>query len=500
MLTIGDQVAAWAEDMLGWGRGDPLRLTSDQVQFLLAFYATDDTGTRFRNTRGVYCRSKGYGKSPLGAIVCAAEAHGPVVPDGLDASGYAVGRPREHAEVLMFATEEGQASNTYAPYCDLVSGGALQSEIGLDVGFTRTRGSDGSVVMPLSAGATSKDGRRTDFATFEETHLCFSPQLRDLIATIRRNLAKRNGRSVELTTAWRPGERSVAEMSHDLYRAVVEGRVRDDVGLLFDHREGPQPADWENDDEVMACLAAAYEGCPWVDLDRLLMEVRDPTVDRADIERYYLNRIVAASDAYVDPAVWRSLGGATAPAKGEAVALGFDGSWSDDATALVAVGIESGVVHLVGLWEAMPGERDWVVDQREVDNAITVAFERWQVEMFYADPPRWQDWVAAWQDRWGDRVRPWYTSRERQMHASLERLRDAIATGSISHTGNDALARHLGNATKRTTRSGYWIQKPPGRPSAKIDAAMALALAWEARADVLARGWSRRRSGKLVAY
>jgi len=500
MHTIGDQVAAWAEDMLGWGRGDPLVLTEDQVKFLLAFYAVDDTGQRFLRTRGVYCRPKGYGKSPLGAIVCAAEAHGPVVPDGFDAKGFAVGRPRERAEVLMFATEEGQASNTYGPYCDLVVGGALQADAGLDVGFTRTRGRDGSMVMPLSAGATSKDGRRTDFATFEETHLCFSPQLRDLIATIRRNLAKRNGRSVELTTAWRPGERSVAELSHELHVAVVEKRVPD-VGLWFDHQEGPEPHDWDNDDEVLACLATAYEGCPWVDLDRLLMEVRDPTVDRADIERYYLNRIVARSDAYVDPAAWRALGGASVPSDGEAVALGFDGSWTDDATALVAVGIESGVAHLIGCWEAPPGARDWVVDQREVDQAVDAAFDRWQVEMFYPDPPRWQDWVAAWQDRYGDRVRPWYTARERAMHAALERLRDAIATGSVTHTGNDILARHLGNATKRQTRSGgYWIQKPPGRPSAKIDAAMALALAWEARADVLAKGWSRRRSGKLVAY
>jgi phage terminase large subunit-like protein len=500
VATIGDQCCDWAEANLAWGVGDPLVLTDDQVRFLLAFYAVSDDGKRFTNHRGVYCRPKGYGKSPLGAVVCAVEAHGPAIPDGLDASGLAVGKPRQRAEVLMLATEEGQASNTYAPYCDLVTGGSLQGDLGLDVGLTRTRSRDGAMVMPLSAGATSKDGRRTDFASFEETHLCSSPQLRELIATIRRNLAKRNGRSIELTTAWRPGEQSVAELSHLVHVAITEGRQRTDTGLLFSHQEGPQPLDWDDDDEVSRCLAIAYAGCPWVDLQRLLVEVRDPTVDRADVERYYLNRIVAASDAYVSPAAWAALGTGVAPAKGEPVVLGFDGSWTDDATAIVAIGMESGTASLIGLWEMVPGQRDWQVDQREVDATMTEAFDTYQVEMLYADPPRWQDWVAAWQDRWGDRVRPWGTNRPRQMHAALERLRDAVATKAVTHDGNPALARHVGNAVKKPARETYQVQKPPGRPSAKIDACVALVIAWEARADVIAKGWSRRRSGKLVAF
>ena len=498
MLTIGDEVAHWAQSNLAWGMGDPLVLTQDQINFLLRFYATDDAGRRLSRTRAVYCRPKGAGKSPLGAIIGAAEAFGPVVPAGLDASGMAVGQPRGKGEVLMLATEEGQASNTYGPFCDLVVGGSLQGDLGLDVGLTRTLARDGTVVMPLSAGSTSKDGRRTDFATFEETHLCVSPQLRELIAVIRRNVAKRSGRSLELTTAWQPGQRSVAELSFEYATAVAEGRLPDQ-GLLFDHREGPEPADWDDDEQVIACLAEAYRGCPWIDVDRLLIEVRDPTVDRAEIERYFLNRIVAASDAFIDPRLWTSLAPSTPPAPGEAVAMGFDGSWTDDATALVVVGIESGVVHLEIIEEAPPAVRGWEVDQRRIDTAVSAAFERYDVRLLYADPPRWQDWVAAWQDRYGDRVRPWHTWRERQMHECLERLHDAISTATIGHDGSEALTRHLGNATRRATRSGYILQKPPGRPSAKIDAAMALALAWEARGDVLAKGF-RKRSGRLVAF
>src|SRR5215467_829337 len=173
MFTIGDEAAAWAEDNLAWGPRDPLRLTEDQVRFLLAFYATDDTGHRLTRTRGVYCRPKGAGKSPLGAIIGAVEAYGPCIPDGIDSHGYVVGKPRGKGEILMLATEEGQASNTYGPFCDLVTGGPLQGDLGLDVGLTRTLCTrNGTIVMPQSAGSVSKDGRRTDFVTFEETHLC----------------------------------------------------------------------------------------------------------------------------------------------------------------------------------------------------------------------------------------------------------------------------------------------------------------------------------------
>jgi phage terminase large subunit-like protein len=491
MLTLGADVILWAESMLAWPGAEPLRLTADQMRFLLKWYEVDELGRRIRRTRGVYSRPKGAGKSPLGAIVSAAEAWGPVIPDGLDAAGRPVGKPREAAEVLVFATEEGQAGNVYGPLCDLLINGRALEEYRLDVGLGRILDDKGASIYPMSAAASSKDGRRTDFALLDETHLMWKLNLRELTNIIRRNLAKRGGRSLEVTTAWRPGQRSVAEQSWEFAQAVKEGRIPDQ-GLLFDMRTAPAPADWDNDDELRACLSVAYEDCTeWVDLDRLVSEARDPSVSRADVERYFLNRIVASDDAFVPPEMWERCRTGIRPALGESITLGFDGSMTNDATALVGVSIESGVAFLVGLWECPPDAKDWEVDQREVDATIGHVFRDFSVERFYADPFRWQDWLAAWQDRHGDVVRAWYTHRERQMFDALNRLRDAISGGLVAHCGEDALTRHVNNATRHVTRAGWTISKPPGMPKAKIDACVALCLAWEARADVMAKGWSK---------
>jgi hypothetical protein len=68
------------------------------------------------------------------------------------------------------------------------------------------------------------------------------------------------------------------------------------------------------------------------------------------------------------------------------VVLGFDGSYSGDATAIVAVEIGD-VPHLdvVQLWES-PGVQVPIVD---VEDALREACKRWRVQTIVADPFRW---------------------------------------------------------------------------------------------------------------
>jgi hypothetical protein len=72
--------------------------------------------------------------------------------------------------------------------------------------------------------------------------------------------------------------------------------------------------------------------------------------------------------------------------EGADVVLGFDGSYSGDATAIVAVQIGD-VPHLdvVRLWEH-PGSQVPIVD---VEDALREACKRWRVQTIVADPFRW---------------------------------------------------------------------------------------------------------------
>src|SRR6185437_11680119 len=114
-----------------------------------------------------------------------------------------------------------------------------------------------------------------------------------LAATIRRNLAKVGGSSIETPNAYVPGENSVAERSFETWRRQQEGRTRGNPGVLFDHREAPAETDPTERESLLAGLAVAYGEAAdvnggWVELDRLVEEYWDPDTDPQDARRYYL--------------------------------------------------------------------------------------------------------------------------------------------------------------------------------------------------------------------
>lgn len=345
--TLGPLVVEWIEANLCHGPGDvqgqPLVLDDEQVRFLMRAYAIDGRGRRLVR-RAVYSRPKGRAKSELAAAVCCAEALGPVRFAGWDDEGYPIGRPVTSPIVLCVATEEGQADNTYAAVHYMLSEGAIAGTPGLDVGLTRTFIPGGGVIRAVTAKASSKDGGKETFVNFDEPHLYVTPELHRLVATIRRNLAKRRAAepwSLETTTMYAPGEESVAEHSHRYAQAIAAGAVRD-PGFLFDHREGPDPDsfDFDDDDQLRAALVEAYgEAAEWMDMERLIAEARDPQTHRSDFTRYFLNR-PAANEAqrFIALDVWDALAEPSAAsmldliAEGRLVDLGADGSRTHDTT------------------------------------------------------------------------------------------------------------------------------------------------------------------------
>ncbi len=107
--------------------------------------------------------------------------------------------------------------------------------------------------------------------------------------------------------------------------------------------------------------------------------------------RYRLGQWVTLDGAWLPDGAWS----ACAPRlraieDGADIVLGFDGSFSGDCTALVAVTVaDRPHVHLVRLWEAPEGARDWRVPIVEVEDAIRAACRRWRVLEVAADPYRW---------------------------------------------------------------------------------------------------------------
>jgi hypothetical protein len=308
--------------------------------------------------------------------------------------------------------------------------------------------------------------------------------------------------SLEITTSPAPGEGSVAEDTMEYAKAVFEGRASDSRFFFF-HRQATDGAhDLETPAGVRdAVLEASGPVAGWSDIDGIADQWKDPTADRAYLQRVWLNQPVRAAERAFDVVRWDELAkvGHVIPLKA-VVTLGFDGAKYHDATALVATDILRGFQALIGCWEKPfvdeKAGRPWQVPEADVAQVLDAAFQRWNVWRLYADPPYWETTVAGWAGKYGEeRVVSWSTSRTRKMAECLRGYTNAQKDGHLSHDGNPIFRRHLGNSFRKATpfvdENGermWTIQKERSGSPNKIDVAMAGALSWEARRDALIEG------------
>jgi hypothetical protein len=519
--TLGWEVIAWMEWALAApDRADyePFRLTQEQAQFVLNFYALEARSGQRRYRRGMLSRPKGWGKSPLLSGIAAAEALGPVVPAGWDAKGQPVGKPWVEVRtplVQVCAVSEDQTANCWSPLLEMLRDGpATDLFVGLDPMETFINLPRGRVEY-VTSSPTSREGNRPVFAVLDQTESwVVSNGGTKMAATVRRNLGKTGGHSIEAPNAFVPGEGSVAESSMEYARRIAEGHARDD-GLLVDHREAPPATDFSDPDSLRAGLVHAYgdsamEAGGWVDLDRIMAEVWDPDTDPQDARRYYGNQVTHATDSWLSEpellAVARTDVGVRLQ---DQVVLGFDGSRqrSDavtDATALIGCRVSDGHLFTVQVWEPPPGAagKGWRVPTGEVDLMVHEAFRKWRVVGMFCDPAKWDTWVASWEARYSTRLRVkasqshpmewWMTGgRTGLIVRALDEFHSAVVDGELTYDGSGALTRHLLNARRRVTRSGITIAKPHPESPLKIDAAVAAVLAWQARTAAVAAGIGR---------
>lgn len=501
--TLGWLMIDWIERYLVHGPGDvegePIRLDDEMAIFIARAYQLRPDGRR-RLRRAVFSRAKGRAKSELAAMLAIADSVGPSRFAGWDAKGQPLGAPPPSPEVLCVATEERQAGNVYDHVRYMLSHGAVARIPGVQAGLTRSL-VPGGVIEPVTASADAKDGGRSTFVVFDETHLFNSPGLRKLHATVRRNLAKRRVAdpwSLEVSTMYRPGEESVAELSHRYARQVATGEVEDD-SFYFDHVEAPANFNWKSDRELRKALTVAYgAAADWMDLDRIVRECRDPQADEADSRRYWLNQAVKATSQWMSISDWDALAVPGEVEAGTPITLGFDGSRFDDATALVACRISDGYVFVPKLgdrptvWERPIDADEWEVPRIEVDAAVNMMFDRYSVRRMYADPPQFEDTVDRWAAEHGEKaVVAWWTNRKAPMARAVERFAGAVRARELHHDGSPVLSRHVGNAHRDRTQHGSLLRKETRLSARKIDAAMAAVLAYEARGDCVSTGDAR---------
>lgn len=544
--SLGPQVAEWQEANLAFGPGDllgrPYRLDEEDRALLERAYQVyppqhegrcrfDEGGWRCLVGNGkcgrrrfdavVFMLRKGLKKSERAAAIGAAELgeDAPVRCDGFRRSGKTwipIGRPVVSPFVFVFAFAKEQAEDTsFDAMRQMVALGPGHDL--LDVWEDRIVRRDGTgEAKALASAPDSRDGAKTTFQIKEEPHRWNMPRHHEAHQTTRGNLSKRPiAEPWELfpTTAYAPGEGSVAEELHDAARKLNADPVAARLSRMFffyrwaDTRIPIRKESGEIDPDGLRRAIVDASGpiaSRWSDVEGIAqVQFLAPGADQAYGERVWLNRLIKRTELAFDAEAWkRNARPDYRIPDGAAVVLSLDGSrgspdldYIPDHTWLVATEILTGHQEKLGHWDPLDYP-DRMIPRDLVDLAVDDAFVRFDVWRFYFDPPGWDTEGAGWKAKYGaDRVIEWFTWRERPMAFAVGNYARAIEAGTVTHDGDPAFAAHVGNAHKRYVSARddqgkhlFTIAKErPGSPH-KIDLAVCGVLSWEARTDAIAAG------------
>jgi hypothetical protein len=515
--TLGYLAADWIEAHCvipdGFHRGEPYVMADWQLYCTCRHYRVKPSAevgqlaTAFAYRRSQIIAPQKTGKGPWSASVIAFEARGPAVFDGWAASGdryrcvdhdcdcgwvydyepgEPMGTPWPTPLIQLTATAEAQTDNVFRPLQEMIRLGPLLAVARVGEEFIRLPNSGRIDVVTSSAQA--RLGNPVTFALQDETGVWVAQNKMVRVAdTQRRGLAGMGGRSLETTNAYDPSENSVAQMT-------AEANVKD---IFRFHRVPPTGLSFGNKRERAKILRFVYEGSWWVDLDAIEAEAaelleRDPQ----QAERFFGNRVVYGRGSWLPDGLWERTEDTTYILQdGSQICLGFDGSDSDDWTALRAETLDGhrftptyGPDQRPTIWN--PAEWGGSIPRGEVNAAVDEICTRYTVQRAYCDPRDWQSEIGDWALRYGDKVFvEWATYRTVQMHDALERAVTDLSSGRSTHDGCPITATHVANARK-VARPGqrYILGKPANHQ--KFDAAMADVLAHEAAADARIAGWS----------
>lgn len=516
--TVGWHCVDWAHTWLiqpnGPRAGQPYRMTDEQVRFLLWFYAVDGEG-RWLFSHAARRLAKGSGKSPFAAVMALIELCAPCRFERFDdrQMGGCAAKPVSMPWVQIAATAESQTANTmrmvraFAP-----KGSPVAVEHGLDVGKTRYYRVPEGTLEVITSSAMAAEGAEASFVVGDETeHWVPSNGGPELMATLADNLAKSGSRMLETANAWVPGRGSVAESTWEAWVAQEEGRTRGETRVLYDARIAPPDTDLSSPESLEAALRFVYQDCWWQDLRPIMERIWRPDSRPDDSKRKYLNWPTVAEDAWTTPADWALLADrARVLVDGEDVVLFFDGSKTQDATALVGCCVSDGHVFTVDVWEPS-GDGD-SVDAAAVDLAVARTFERFTVRAFFADVREWESFVKlAWPERYAEQLDimavpggrdPQAIAWDMRGHVAdftraVELVEAEIGERAFTHDDHPVTSRHVVNARRRPNRYGVSIGKESPSSPKKIDAAVCVVGARMVRRVYIALGPKKRRSGRV---
>jgi hypothetical protein len=418
--------------------------------------------------------------------------------------GEAMGSPWTTPLIQITAFSEEQTGNVYDALRPMIDEGPLTDVIPrTGEEFIRLPG--GGRIDTVTSSNQSRLGQRVTFVPQDETGIWLKQNKMDKVAdTQRRGASGMQGRTAETTNAWDPSENSVAQKTGDA------ALVRKDIFRL--HRRAPSHLRFTNKEDRRKIFRYVYAGCYWIDVDSIEAECAEIMLsDPAQAERFYGNRIVAGLGTYLSEDLWDGAEQAKIVNDGEPITIGFDGSDSDDWTAIVCTTKDGfsfipqyGPDRRPTYWD--PKVWGGEIPRSEVNVAMDEMFEKYDVRRVYADPHDWESEIDEWIVKHGDEiVISWPTYRIVPMHSALVRFKNDLKTRRATHDPDPVAKAHALRARKAAKPQDRYVLVKPHQHQ-KIDVLMSTILAYEAASDLTVEDkWTKpsrltRAKGKARSY
>ena len=330
--------------------------------------------------------------------------------------------------------------------------------------------STGSVYRVLSSEAFTKEGLSPTMVLFDELHAAPNRELFDVMQLGMG--ARREPMLIGVTTAGvradSSGQDSIAYNLYQYGQKVARKEIDDPTFFM---------AWWEAENEADHRIVDT-----WKSANPAFGDLNDPKDFEAMVKRTpeaefrtkRCNQWVSSQTAWLPNGSWEQLAIKRTVANDVPVILGFDGSFSGDASVIIGVTCEpEPYVFMVKAWEKQPeDDDDWRVDILDVENTIIEFASANNVREIACDPFRWQRTMQVL-DEAGFPIVEWPSTSPARMVPACAKFYDAVVSQKLTHDGNPLLQRHLLNAVVKTDRLGPRIVKEHRGSPRKIDAAVA---------------------------
>lgn len=299
---------------------------------------------------------RGNGKSALAAMLALY---------GLFADGV------EGAQVLTVASDERQARHVWGMARRMIE---LNEELNGQVQMFQDRiyaPHTDSTLAPLPAEPDALQGWDPSMCIVDELHV-----VTDEVYDAMQLASGKRDRSLVLSISTAAGDKDGV-----MYRLTEHGRTGDDPSFYLCEYNVPDGCDLDDEAAWHIANPALHD---FLAIDALRSTLK--TTREEVFRRYRLNQWVGTVGAWMPWGSWEEVvDNERLIDPEEPVVLAFDGSISDDSSAIVGCTVNDSHIFVVNLWEK-DGEPGWRVPRAEVTRAVDSAFERYSVTELACDP------------------------------------------------------------------------------------------------------------------